>query len=247
MLPDTGPDPAQQRPERPTKCARVRPQAGRGGASLHQSLTESLCETRDIDTRVTVFTMAFEGAEDWRYRNAAASPLPTGRYSAGHAERFLTLITDDNPNLFRIGDHERLRDGAEWDSTTRTYVGGAQTLASRTMREIDALAAARFARSSSAEVVSNRVTLLGGRVALGMRLLRGRAAHHAAAEMVARIAAQGGDTSRIITDGDLIYAASAPETDRAMIFHSAMTLLAQDHATPAAALGVWLRVAMPLS
>lgn len=122
------------------------------------------------------------------------------------------------------------------DPATRTYVGGAETPASRTMRQIGALAAARFARSPNVEVVSNRVTLPDGRVARGMRLLRGRAAYHAATEMVARIAAQGGDTSRIITDGDLIYTASAPETDRKTIFHSAMTLLAQDHATPTTAL-----------
>ncbi|MEU7184100.1 MULTISPECIES: hypothetical protein [Streptomyces] len=64
-----------------------------------------------------------------------------------------------------------------------------------------------------------------------------------AAEMVARIAARGGDTSRIITTGHLIYMASPPQTDSQAIFHHAMTLLAQDHATPATALSAWLRAA----
>lgn len=211
--------------------------------SLQQTLTEGLRVARDIDARAIVFTRAFEAAEDWRYRIAASHPLPTGRYAASHAERFRTLITDDNPNLFRIGEHERLRDCTAWDPATRTYVGGAETPASRTMRQIGALAAERFAQSSSVEVVSNRVTMPDGRVAHGMRLLRGRAACHAATEMVARIAAQGGDTSRIVTNGDLIYTASAPESDRRMIFYSAMTLLAQDHDTAATALTAWLRAA----
>ncbi|WP_190814635.1 hypothetical protein [Saccharopolyspora pogona] len=86
------------------------------------------------------------------------------------------------------------------------------------------------------DVLSNRVALTGRRVAGGMRL-----AHHAAAETAARIAARGGDPSRIVTDGDLIYTASAPETDRMAIFHSAMILLAEDHSTPAAALTTWLQ------
>lgn len=172
-----------------------------------------------------------------------ANPHPTGRYGAGHAERFRTLITDGNPNLFRIGEHERFREGAVWNPITRTYAGGVETPASRTMRRLGALAAARFGPSPSVDIMSNRVTLPDGRVARGMRLLQGSAARSAATEMVARIAARGGDTSRIITDGDLIYTASAPDTYRQTIFHSAMTLLAQDHATPATTLTAWLGAA----
>lgn len=51
---------------------------------------------------------------------------------------------------------------------------------------------------------------------------------------------------RIVTDGDLIYIASAPETERRTILHGAMTLLAQDHATSAAALTAWLEAAYML-
>ncbi|MFE3205961.1 hypothetical protein [Embleya sp. NPDC059237] len=76
-----------------------------------------------------------------------------------------------------------------------------------------------------------------------MSLLRGRAAHHAAAEMVTRIAARGGDTSRIVTDGHLIYGASAAESDRTAIFHNAIALLAQEHATPNVASAAWLEAA----
>ncbi|MBC6451319.1 hypothetical protein [Actinokineospora xionganensis] len=210
---------------------------------LHQAITDGLRAAGDVNDRVAVFTTAFEAAENWRYRIAVSSPFPSGRYAAGHAERFRTPITDDNPNLFRVGEHERLRENAVWDPATRTYIGGEETPASRTMRQIGALAAARFARSPGVDVVNNQVTLPDGRVVGGMRLLRGRAAHHAATEMIARIAAQCGDTSRIIADGDLIYAASALETDRTTTFHGAMTLLAQDHASRAAALAAWLAAA----
>ncbi|WP_157434233.1 hypothetical protein [Actinoalloteichus sp. GBA129-24] len=73
----------------------------------------------------------------------------------------------------------------------------------------------------------------------GTRLLRGEDAHCAATEMASRIAARGGDTSRIITAGDLIYVASATEADRTATFHSAMALLAEPHDTPAAAVTAW--------
>jgi len=39
---------------------------------------------------------------------------------------------DDNPNLFRIGEPRRFRDGATWDPDTRTYQGSIETPASRT-------------------------------------------------------------------------------------------------------------------
>ncbi|WP_329486656.1 hypothetical protein OG618_08305 [Kitasatospora sp. NBC_01246] len=96
-------------------------------------MNEVLPTARDLNTRTTAFTSAFEAAEEWRYRTAAANPHPAGRYGAASAEQFRTPITDDNPNLFRIGEHERLRDGATWDPATWTY-GGAETPASRTMR-----------------------------------------------------------------------------------------------------------------
>ncbi|MGH3874748.1 MAG: hypothetical protein ACRDSR_25140 [Pseudonocardiaceae bacterium] len=211
--------------------------------ALHQTLTDGLRDAHHLNARATAFRTAFDAVEDWRYWIAAASPQPTGRYAVGHVERFRTPITDDNPNLFRIGEPERFTDGAVWNPITRTYAKGTETPASRTMRRFAALAAATFADSPNVRVVCNRVTLPDGRVVGGTRLLRGEAAHRAATEMVARIAARGGDTSRIITDGKLIYTASAPETDRKKIFSSAMTLLAQNHATPAAALTAWLRAA----
>lgn len=214
-----------------------------GAASLYRTLVTELCAARGHEARTAIFTSAFEAAEHWRYQVAAASPHQAGRYGTIHAERFRTPITDDNPNYFRIGEHERLRDGARWNPSTRTYVGGAETPASRTMRHIGTLAAARFAHAPDTDVVSNPARLPGNVVVQGMRLLRGSPARHAAAELATRIAARGGDTSRIITDGDLLYTASSSETEQATIFHGAMALLANDHATRPAALTAWVRAA----
>ena len=172
-----------------------------------------------------------------------ATPQSTGRYGPAHAERFRTPITEDNPNLFRLGDAARFRDGAAWKPITRTYVGGAETPASQTMRRFGALAAARLAQSPRVDIVTNRVTLPDSRVVYGTRLLQGDAARDAAIELVARIAARNGDTSRIITEGDLIYIASGPDADRRASLHSAMHLLAQNHVSTAAALTAWLQAA----
>jgi hypothetical protein len=211
--------------------------------SLSRALGIALPSAHDTRARSAVFTAAFEAAEDWRYRAALASPHSTGRYSPRWADRFRTSVTDDNPNLFRIGDHARFRDGARWEPATRTYQGGTATPASRTMHRFEARAAARFPLSSSTNVVCNRVALSGGRIADGTRLLRGGAARQAAAEMAARISARGGDISRITTDGHLIYISSAPEAARQAIFQQAMDLLALEHATPADALTAWSQAA----
>jgi hypothetical protein len=210
---------------------------------LHQMLSSRQRLSRSTDARALVFASAFDAAEEWRYRVAVDAPHLTGRYSAVHVERFRTPITDVNPNLFRIGEPERYTDGAVWNPLTRTYDKGAETPASRTMRRFAALAAARFADSPNTDTVCSRVPLPDGRVVGGTRLLRGDAARRAATEMTSRIAARGGDTSRIITEGDLFYVASATEADRRAIFHSAMTLLAQPHDTPATAATAWSNAA----
>ncbi|MEU6228163.1 hypothetical protein [Streptomyces sp. NPDC047042] len=210
---------------------------------LHHTLVTALRRSHDIAERTQAFEAAFTGAEDWRYRAAANSQHPDGRYSARWAERFRTPITDDNPNLFRIGEPARFRDGATWDPDTRTYQGGTDTPASRTMRDFEAYATDRFLQTCKGDVVSNRIALPDGRIAEGMRLMRGPAAHQAAAEMAARITTRGGDPSRIITDGHLIYCATGPEADRHAILHQAMVLLAAEHSTPAATLTAWLQAA----
>ena len=196
--------------------------------------------------RAAALAAAFEAAEDWRYRLALASPHADGRYGTAHAERFRTPVTDDNPNLFRIGEPERYRDGVTWDPAARAYTGGTESPASAVMRRYAALAARRLAASPTAEHTTSLVTLPGGRHAQGTMLLRGDAARRAAAEIAHRITARGGDASRIATVGDLIYTASAPEADRRATFRSAMELLVGSSAVPAGALPAWAGAAWRL-
>jgi hypothetical protein len=63
-----------------------------------------------MSARVSAFTAAFEAAEEWRHAVAVASPHSAGRYSPRWADRFQTPVTDEDPNLFRIGDHARYRE-----------------------------------------------------------------------------------------------------------------------------------------
>lgn len=211
--------------------------------SLHRTLTACLDTAQGTRARVAALTAAFDDAERWRYELAVDSPHGTGPYGSVHTERFRTWITDDNTNYFRIGDHERLRDGAVWDPVARVYVGGIETPASGTMRRIGEMAAARFADTPGVEVIHNSFSLHNGVTVRGTRLLTGAPACHAATELAARIAARGGDVSRIRTDGDLLYTASAREEERARIFASALHLLAEEYATPSDALTAWMRAA----
>lgn len=209
-------------------------------------LIERLRGTPGASHRAAELTTAFEAIEGWRYRLALASPHPDGRYAAAHAERFRTPVTDDNPNLFRIGEPERYRDAATWDDAARCYTGGTETPASATMRRYAALAARRLAASPHAEHADNLVALPGMRQAQGTRLLHGEAARRAAAEIARRITARGGDASRISTAGDLVYAASAPEASRHATFGSAVSLLAAIAPDLASAPRAWARAAWRL-
>lgn len=108
-------DPATQRHLR--TFAHAQAEAAR---SLLDTLTDALRQTHDGAARVAAFTATFGAAEDWRYWLAVTTPEPTGRYGPEHVDRFRTPITDDNPNLFRLGEHPRFRDGTAWNSITRT-------------------------------------------------------------------------------------------------------------------------------
>lgn len=218
-------------------------QQAEAARSLFRSLRVALRSAPTMDARVAAFVAAFEATEEWRYAVAVSSRHATGRYSPRWADRFRRPVTDDSPNLFRIGDHSRYKDGSTWDAVSRSYRGGSDTPASLTMRRFEARAAARFPQRSDVDVISNLVPLPDGGAVAGTRLLRGNAAREAAIEMSARIAARGGDTSRISTSGQLIYIASATQSERRAIFRQAMTLLAQKHATPSDALTAWLQAA----
>jgi hypothetical protein len=231
-------DPAAQAPWR--EFAASQAAAARTACAL---LAQALPGTTGTAARAAVLTAALEAIEGWRYQVAAASPHADGRYGTAHAEQFRTPVTDASPNLFRIGEPGRYRDGSTWDPAARAYTGGTETPASATMRRYAELAALRLAASPAVGRAASLVALPAGRHAQGTMLLGGDAARQAAAEIARRITARGGDASRTATSGDLIYAASAPEASRQASFSSAIELLAGcDPGDP----GSWARAAWRL-
>jgi hypothetical protein len=213
---------------------------------LYRVLTRELLFASDIQQRTEIVTSVFIAAEQWRHQVAVSQPYGDGRYSAVHAQRFREFITDDTGNYFPIGEPEKYRDGAQWNSASYSYTGGSETPASRAMRRFADLAKARF-DGPDCDVVANEVTLPGGRSVPGMRLLRGQEATKAADAIVARIAARGGDGSRIARTIDGVYTANATAEQRHEIFHAAMALIARQHDAEAGAAWAWLDAAYLLN
>jgi hypothetical protein len=213
---------------------------------LYRALTRKLLFARDMRQRTEIVTSLFAAAEQWRYEVAITLPYGDGRYSAAHAERFREFITDDGVNYFPIGEPEKYRDGAQWDSESCSYTGGSETPASRTMRRFTDLAKARF-NGLDGDVAINEVTLPDGRQVPGMHLLRGVQAASAAKAIVDRIAARGGDGSRIARTIDGVYTASASAAQRTEIFHAAMALIARRYDDEADASWAWLNSAYLLN
>ncbi|HZM80503.1 MAG TPA: hypothetical protein VFC19_32605 [Candidatus Limnocylindrales bacterium] len=211
----------------------------RQAQTLYRILTSRPRHAADVRRRTAVVTSAFVAAEQWRYRVAATQPRDDGRYSAVHIQRFRTRITDKNVNYFPIGEPDRYREGSLWDEATDTYVGGRETPASRTMHYFAALARSRFAETVD-DIVVNTTLLADGRTVPGTRLLRRAAAAEASAALAARIAARGGDTSRVRATPGLIYTASATTAQRRAIFQAAMTLVADLHPSDSRAIQAWL-------
>lgn len=192
---------------------------------------------------MVVATLA--AVDAWRYQLA----VDTGEVRRGAGipldhERYQTPITDDTTNYDRIGYVGRVRDGASWDSATRTYRGGTSTPAFRTLMDAGRRAIDRFDEEAPrSAVLQNRVELPDGTLVLGNRLLRGHAAEKAAAELTGRIAARGGDSSQIETGGTLLYTATASAADRARLTQASITTLAAalTDTDPESAVRSWVR------
>lgn len=164
---------------------------------------------------------------DWRHELAVQASGRLGTGIAYNPERFRTRITEGTTNFDRIGRVGRLRDGATWDPTTRTFVGGADTPAYLAMLSYGAIAADRFAREApDTDVLQNWVTLPDGRRIAGNRILRGAAATNVAAELAARVEARGMDASQVETGGELYYTATPRAADSQALFDAALQLLA---------------------
>jgi hypothetical protein len=201
--------------------------------------------------RVALLRRQYRLLTEWRYTVAADAP---GRLGAGiplDVERFRTKIQPGQPRIDRLGYTGRLRHGAHWDETTRTYVGGESTPAHEIMLRYGRAAHARMDAAGAGDVLINPVTLPNGHRLEGTTLVRGEQAQKVAAELVARVAARGRDASRMETGGDPVYLVTADPDARALMVNAALFLFADDssldpeHALAAVQAGRYLLVEGP--
>ncbi|MGW3077865.1 hypothetical protein [Kitasatospora sp. NPDC001132] len=187
--------------------------------------------------RITALDQVHAELIEWRYRLALAAASRLGQGLAHNPERFRTPITEDTPNIDRIGQVGRLREGSVWNATTRTYTGGVSTPAWEAMARYGRAARARFAMEApDDDELQNWITLPNGIRLAGNRIVRGAAARDVAKHLTARVAARGLDASRMETGGDPIYTVT-PDSEHSVLLHQwALILLS----TPAPTLQDYL-------
>jgi hypothetical protein len=199
----------------------------RTAAAALPGLADELSTARSRQDRVTAFTRVFQDLTEWR---AGLADRMVGHVDIGLAHdpsRYTTTIEAGGANYDRIGYIGRLREGAVWDPASRTYRGGRDTPAHLILVEYGRVATARFAAEEhDGDTLRNWVTLPDDTRLEGNRLVRGEAARRIAADLLARVAARGLDTSRIETGGDPMFAITAPDRNRERMFRTAMTVLA---------------------
>lgn len=192
---------------------------------IHEQLTRATCDRADA------VLDAYEDALYWRLTLAQDGAIVGGRGSVdgSDAARFATPITDDSPNLDRIGVIGRFRDGSEWDETTRTFVGGSDTPASRLTAAYGQAALARFAvERPRADILFTTVTLPDGCQVTGNWLVRGETALALGRALAERVAKRGLDASRMEVGGAPVYVQTAPARDRGLIREAMLALVAAD-------------------
>lgn len=175
--------------------------------------------------RVELLRGVYQRLVWWRYGIAAARVGAGSRHTAEH---FVRPIGAGDTNYDRLGTVGRLREGATWDSSARTWVGGRETPASRVMVEMGELACARFDREApDGNVVQNWVHLRGtGKRVRGNRLVRGVVARAVAEELLGRQRRRGNPVEGFDVGGELIYAATARQPTRARLHQAALEVLA---------------------
>jgi hypothetical protein len=178
--------------------------------------------------RIVLLRQAHDDVVEWRYALALQAP---GRIGAGiplDPERFRTTLRDGGVNYDRLGYLSRLHAGATWDPASRTFQGGTPTPASEVMMEYGRRALERFKSEwPDGDVLANIVALPGThRLLVGNSLVRGAAAEKIAADLVARVAASGRDTSQMEVGDHPIYVVSAAPDDGDTMHGVALNLLA---------------------
>lgn len=221
----------------PAEARRVRgfrhEQAAAAEATRARLAVELPCAHGHAD-RVGVLRDAYDHLLRWRYELALRAPHRLGSGVPLDAERFRTTLSESGANFDRLGYLGRLRDGATWDPATRTYQGGQDTPAHRIMLHYGRAALDRFQHAAfgyDPNVLFNPVRLPDGTALQGNVLVRGRRADAVAAELVARLAGRGHDTSRVEVGGVAIYAITAHDINRAIMLDAALDLLAADRVT----------------
>ncbi|EWM14603.1 hypothetical protein [Kutzneria sp. 744] len=164
----------------------------------------------------------------WRYGLARRAP---GRIGVGiplDADRFRLSMRDAGPNFDRLGYTGRLRAGARWDAASKTYQGGQNTPASRTILSYGNAALHRFnAEAPGSELLQNVVVLPGGMRVNGNRLVRGESAARIATYLVRRIVMRGHDASRIEIGGNPVYAITTADDDADVLHAEALRQLGE--------------------
>lgn len=161
---------------------------------------------------------SFAGHHDhlvnWRYWTA----VDQGQ-TAKQAQRFITPITDEEPNIDPVGpDVGFLHKGSAWDERLGRYAGGEETPASRQVALVGRWVMARFSYEGNVgDVLQTQIKLPSGNLVNGNSILRGDAAHRQNQEGIERAKANGVDTSQFDVRGNFIYTKTATESDRAVI------------------------------
>lgn len=190
-------------------------------------LTDALCTTRKRADRIAALTGVHGFLIRWRAELAHRQTERLGIGLPHDASRFTLSLREGGPNFDRIGYVGRLRENPVWDPDKRGYYGGRSTPAHEIMLAYGRIAEARFAAEApDDDTLRNLVTLPDGTTIEGNSLVRGVAAHRAAAILEARIRRRGITTSHIEIGGDPMYAVTADDDNRERMFHAAMTLLA---------------------
>ncbi|MGW4110187.1 hypothetical protein ACWEFJ_04860 [Actinosynnema sp. NPDC004786] len=178
--------------------------------------------------RMAALNAAYDAVVRWRRSVAAVADDP--RYHPGNrpaVERFAATLDEAGPNYDRLGVVGRFRRGSRWDAATRTFVGGQDTPASRVVAAYGDAALRRFAvEAPHADWLHNTVALpVTGGTVRGNALVRGDAAREVAARLGARVTARRG-TAEVETGGEPLYAVTAADDVRPVLFTEAMTVLA---------------------
>lgn len=198
----------------------------------HQPASRVVTALRDVHTDIV----------GWRYKLARCAPHRLGVGIPLNAERFQTPMSEGGPNYDRLGHTGRLRADATFDPTTQTFQGGAPTPASMILEAYGQAARERINAEGDGAELTNMVTVVDGhelRVP-GNRLVYGEPARQIAAELVARVAARGRDTSQMEIGGDPVYAITANPRFADYLFETALALLASaPDLRPARKLRAW--------